>query len=118
MSLKEWKYAFTNGMTPEEQLISYEENAIPESKLVLRDALGNDAKIDFEKLHPPLLFITGSSDHIVPNSLNYENYMKYNKDNAITDYKEFNGKNHFVIGLPSWHDEADYILSWFDILSN
>ena len=118
MSLKEWKYAFTNGMTPEEQLISYEENAIPESKLILRDALGNDAKIDFEKLHPPLLFITGSTDHIVPNSLNYENYMKYNKDNAITDYKEFNGKNHFVVGLPSWHDEADYILSWFDILSN
>jgi len=118
MSLKEWKYAFTNGMTPQEQLISYEENAIPESKLVLRDALGNAAKIDFNKLHPPLLFITGSTDHIVPNSLNYENYMKYNKDHAITDYKEFDGKNHFIIGLPSWQEEADYILSWIDILSS
>ena len=117
MSLKEWSYAFTNGMTAEEQKRSYEENAIPESKLVLRDALGDAAKVDFNKLHPPLLFITGSTDHIVPNSLNYENYAKYNKDNAITDYKEFTGKNHFVLGLPSWHDEANYILEWFVVLS-
>jgi len=118
MSLNEWKHAFTNGMTPEEQLISYEENAIPESKRVLRDALGPAAKIDFIKVHPPLLFITGSADHITPNSLNYENYIKYDKNHAFTDYKEFEGKNHFVIGLPSWHDEADYILSWLDILSH
>jgi len=116
MSLKEWKHAFTNGMTNEKQLLGYEENAIPESKRVLRDALGKAAVIDFNKIHPPLLFITGSRDNIAPNSLNYENYIKYNKDHSITDYKEFNGKNHFVIGLPSWHDEADYILSWLDIL--
>lgn len=118
MSLNDWKYAFTNGMTPEEQAISYEENAVPESKLALRDALSDVAKVDFNKLHPPLLFITGSADRITPNSLNYENYMKYNKDNAITDYKEFGGRNHFVIGLPTWHEEADYILSWLEILEH
>lgn len=118
MSLKEWKYAFTNGMDEKEQLISYETYCIPESKRVLRDGLGNMAKVDFEKHHAPLLFVTGTTDHIVPNSLNYENYMKYNRTHSVTDYKEFTGKNHYVLGLPTWHDEADYIISWLDILSH
>jgi len=118
MSIDEWKYAFTNGMSQEEQLISYQENTIPESKQVLRDTLTDVAAVDFNKPHAPLLFISGSADHIMPESLNYSNYLKYEKSHSVTDYKEFEGKNHFVLGLPSWHDEADYILSWFEILQH
>lgn len=117
MSLKEWKYAFTNGMAEAEQVSAYETYCIPESKQVLRDALTDMAKVDFMKTHPPLLFITGTIDHITPNSLVYENYLKYNKNHSVTDYKEFKDKNHFVLNLPSWRDEADYILSWIDIIS-
>jgi pimeloyl-ACP methyl ester carboxylesterase len=117
MSLNEWKYAFTNGMPPQEQALSYEQYCIPESKQVLRDGLGSAAKVDFNTQHPPLLFITGTEDHITPNSLNYENYMKYNKDNSITDYKEFKGRNHFVLGQQTWQEEAEYILSWLEILA-
>jgi pimeloyl-ACP methyl ester carboxylesterase len=116
MSLKEWQYAFTNGMAPEEQKKSYEENTIPESKQVLRDTLTSAAKVDFTKPHAPLLFIDGTADNIVPASLNYSNFMKYQNGNSITDYKEFEGKNHFVLGLPSWKDEADYILAWIEIM--
>ncbi|MXN90622.1 alpha/beta fold hydrolase [Flavobacterium sp. Sd200] len=118
MSLSHWKKAFANGIDVNEQIISYEKYAVPESKLAVRDSLGNVSKIDFFKLHPPLLFITGSEDNLTPNSLNYENYIKYNKDNAITDYKEFKGKTHFSIALPGWQDEADYILSWLEILEH
>jgi len=118
MTLKEWQYAFTNDMDPQEQTLSYETYCIPESKLVTRDALSDAARVDFNKLHAPLLFITGTNDHITPNSLNYENYIKYNKDHSITDYKEFKGRNHFVLNQPTWQEEAEYILSWLDILAN
>lgn len=118
MSLDEWKYAFTNGMSPEEQADSYEKNAIPESKRVLRDTLTNAAKIDFFKMHPPLLFISGTADNIMPASLNYHNYLRYDRNNYVTDYKEFKGKNHFVLGLPSWQEEANYILDWLEVLNN
>ncbi|MFP9099781.1 alpha/beta hydrolase [Flavobacterium sp. RHBU_24] len=118
MSLREWKYAFTNGMDEAQQVSGYETYCIPESKQVLRDALTSMAMVDFMKPHPPLLFITGTTDHITPNSLVYENYLKYNKNHSVTDYKEFKGKNHFVLGLPTWHDEADYIVSWIDIISD
>ncbi len=117
MRLKEWKYAFTNGMDESEQAAAYEEYCIPESKRVIRGALGNAAKIDFEKHHNPLLFITGDNDHITPNSLNYENYIKYEKGHSVTDYKEFKGRNHFVLGLPTWQEEAEYIHSWLELLA-
>lgn len=117
MSFKAWKYAFTNGMAEADQLTGYETYCIPESKQVLRDALTDMAKIDFNKTHPPLLFVTGTTDHITPNSLVYENYLKYNKNHSVTDHKEFKDRNHFVLGLPTWHDEADYIASWIDIIS-
>lgn len=118
MSLNEWKYAFTNGMSPQEQTHSYEKNTIPESKRVLRDTLTNAAKVDFYKTHPPILFVSGTADLIIPASLNYQNYLRYDRKHSVTDYKEFKGKNHFVLGLPSWHDEANYILEWLEILEH
>lgn len=118
MGLKEWRYAFTNGMDAAEQAMAYEEYCIPESKRVIRGALSNAAKVDFNKPHNPLLFITGDNDHITPNSLNYENYIKYEKGHSITDYKEFKGRNHFVLGLPTWQQEAEYIYSWLELLAN
>lgn len=115
MSLAEWKYAFTNGMSEQEQKESYEKNVIPESKRVLRDVLTKAAKVDFKKPRPPMLFISGSTDNIIPESLNYDNYLKYDRSHSVTGYKEFAGKNHFVPGLPSWHDEAGYIIEWLQI---
>jgi len=112
MSFKDWQYTFTNGMSYEEQKDAYLKNAIPESRKALRDPLSNDGKIDFSKPHPPLLFISGSTDHIMPASLNYKNYKSYKHKGSVTDYKVFEGKNHFVLGLPSWKDEADYASNW------
>lgn len=112
MNFKHWQYTFTNGMSYEEQKESYFNNVIPESRKALRDPLSSAGKIDFNKPHAPLLFISGTADHIMPASLNYKNYKKYRDLNSVTVYKEFKDKNHFVLGLPSWKDEADYALNW------
>lgn len=112
MSLGQWQYAFTNGMTAEQQKQSYYQFAIPESKLVVRDTITSAAKIDFKKPHAPLLLTSGSDDHTIPASLNYGNYKKYKDSNSVTDYKEFKGRNHFVLGQPTWKEDADYILNW------
>ncbi|RZJ68315.1 MAG: alpha/beta hydrolase [Flavobacterium sp.] len=114
MSLSDWQYAFTNGMTLEEQQQSWEENVIPESKTVARGGLTSAAKIDFKKPHVPLLLISGSTDNITPASMNLRNFRAYKTPDSVTDYKEFAGKNHFVLGLPTWHEEADYILDWIE----
>ncbi len=115
MSFQQWQYAFTNGMPLAQQQAAYEQFVVPESKRIIRDGITKAAKIDFRRPHAPLLFVAGSTDHIMPASLNYSNYKRYKKyGNSITDYKEFEGRNHFVLGQPTWKEDANFILAWLD----
>lgn len=114
MSFKDWQYAFVNGMPLEEQRAAYENNTIPESKTVARGGLSSAAKVDFGKPHAPLLITSGSKDHIIPPHLNRRNFKKYKKNGSILDYKEFEGRNHYVVGQPTWKEDADYILNWIE----
>lgn len=116
MSFREWQYAFTNGMEYEAQKDAYYNLAVPESKLVVRDAITSAAKIDFAKPHAPLLFVAGGQDNFIPASLNYSNFKKYKDVNSITDYKEFEHANHFVLGQPEWEEKSAYILNWIKTL--
>jgi hypothetical protein len=69
-------------------------------------------RIDFSKSHPPLLFTEGSSDHFIPSSLNRTNFAKYKDPKSTTDFKEFRGRTHFVLGQEGWEEIAEYILQW------
>nr|WP_322623718.1 alpha/beta hydrolase [uncultured Flavobacterium sp.] len=112
MSRDEWDKHYANGLDAKAQAEGYNNYCIPESRQVLRDALTDMAKVDFEKPHPPLLLISGTNDLFVPLSLMYENYIKYHREHYIADYKKFEGRNHFAPALPTWKEEADYILEW------
>lgn len=114
MTFPQWQYAFTNGLSFELQKKGYEELAIPESKLVVRDTITSVAKIDFSKPHSPLLLIAGDDDHTIPYQLNQENFKKYTDKSSITDYKLFSGRNHFVLGQPGWQEIAIFISEWFE----
>lgn len=117
MSFKKWQYAFVNGMPLEEQKAAYEKYTIPESKTVARGGLTSAAKVDFKKPHAPLLLTAGTEGTIIPAHLNRRNFKAYKKDNgSIVDYKEFPGRNHFVLGQKIWKEDADYILSWLQRL--
>jgi pimeloyl-ACP methyl ester carboxylesterase len=113
MSFRHWQYTFTNGLDLATQRSTYEQLVVPESKRMSRGALTQEARIDFARPHAPLLFVAGSTDHIMPASLNYSNYKRYAKHkNSITEFKEFEGRNHFVLGLPTWQESADFVLGW------
>jgi alpha-beta hydrolase superfamily lysophospholipase len=116
MSFIQWKYAFTNGMDCDSQKEAYYKFAIPESKLIVRDTITKAAKVHFENPHAPLLLTSGSDDHTIPASLNYANYKKYKTSNSVTDYAMFKGRNHFVLGQPTWKEDADFILDWLNKL--
>jgi pimeloyl-ACP methyl ester carboxylesterase len=112
MSFTAWQYAFTNGMPFEQQKEAYYNLLVPESKLLVRDATTSAAKVDFARPHVPLLFLSGSTDRFIPASLNFTNYKKYTHPQSVTNYKEFPGRNHFVLGQPNWKESADFILNW------
>ncbi|MGM9510514.1 alpha/beta hydrolase [Larkinella sp. GY13] len=112
MSFKDWQYAFVNNMPLAEQQKAYDENTIPESKTVARGGLTSAAKVDFAKPHVPLLLTSGEIDNIIPAHLNYRNFKAYKPNGSVLDYKEFPGRNHYVLGQPTWKEDADYILDW------
>jgi pimeloyl-ACP methyl ester carboxylesterase len=116
MSFKDWQYAFVNGMPLEEQKKAWENTTVPESKTVARGGLTPAAKVDFKKPHAPLLITSGDKDTIIPAHLNMRNYKAYHKNGSILEYKEFKGRNHYVVGQPTWKEDADYILDWLNKL--
>jgi hypothetical protein len=79
---------------------------------VPRQSLTGVARIDFKRPHPPLLLTAGSIDHIIPASLNRSNYARYQPSPSVTDFKEFAGRTHFLIGQDGWQAIADFVLAW------
>lgn len=62
----------------------------------------------------PLLFIAGGKDNIIPASLNYANFRKYENTPAITDYKQFPERNHWTLLQPGREAVAAYIEDWLE----
>lgn len=114
MSFERFQYAFVNTLTRSEGRAAYDRYVVPESRGVPTQLLTSVAKIDFKKPHPPLLITAGEKDHIIPASLNRTNYNKYKASTSVTDFKQFDGRDHFGIGEKGWEEIADYSLSWLE----
>lgn len=107
-----FQYAFANGLSIDEQKRCYEA-VVPESIRLARGSLTSAARIDFKKQHAPLLMIAGENDHIIPASLNKKNLKRYrSSSSSIAEYKEFEGRNHCLVGTQGWREIANYTLSW------
>ena len=114
MTFEQFQYAFVNTLPLDEQRAAYDRYVVPESRGVPTSSLGTAGKIDFKKPHPPLLITAGEKDHIIPASLNKSNFNKYKASSSITEFKEFAGRDHFVIGEKGWEEVADYSLAWIE----
>ena len=114
MTFERFQYTFVNTLPLEEQRAAHEKYVVPESRRVPAESLTNVAHIDFKKPHPPLLLIAGSEDNIIPASLNKSNHAKYQGATSITDFKEFPGRTHYIIGQKNWEEVADYIAAWLN----
>lgn len=60
----------------------------------------------------PLLFIARGDDNPVPPSVNESNAHHYRHTKAITDYQEFPGRSHYIVGQGGWEEVADFALEW------
>ena len=114
MSFEQFQYAFVNTLSPTEGRAAYDRYVVPESRGVPTQSLTSVAKVDFRKPHPPLLITAGEKDNIIPASLNRTNYNKYQASPSTTDFKLFDGRDHFGIGEKGWEEIADYSLSWLE----
>lgn len=116
---KRWWRVFANTLSEAEAREAYARFAIaaPE-RAIFQAALSNVtpgslAYINFKNPdRGPLLVIGGEKDVIMPASLSRKIYRKHSVSPAITEYKEFAGRSHFIIGEKGWEEVADYALDW------
>ncbi len=117
-TFEQWKYAFTNTFDEEQARALYERYHIPASGGIFwGSALANvtpghqDTWVDYENdERAPLLFISGSDDHLMPPSIQKSNAKHYKSD-TLTEVKEFTGP-HLLPAREGWEEVADYALDW------
>ena len=60
----------------------------------------------------PLLLIAGENDHVSPPAVVNAAFKLYGKSAALTEYKEFPGRSHYILGQDDWQEVADFALEW------
>ena len=119
LSFDEWKYAFTNTFTEDESRALYERYHIPANGGILwGSVLANfqpghqDTWVDYHNDNrAPLLFVSGSEDHIMPPAVQRSNARHY-KSNTVTEVKEYEGYSHLLPAQKGWEEIADHALDW------
>ena len=114
MPFPRFRYAFVNGLPLAEQRAAWERYVVPESRRVPAQSLTGAARVDFRRPHAPLLLVGGSADHIIPASLNRRNHARYGGSPSVTDYREFPGRTHFIIGQSGWEEVAGAVAAWLE----
>jgi pimeloyl-ACP methyl ester carboxylesterase len=117
-TFEQWDYAFTNGFPDDESRRLYERYHVPASGEVFwGSALANihpgkdDNWVNYDNRdRAPLLFISGSTDHLMPPSIQQSNAKHYN-DDVVTEVEEFEGP-HLLPSWPGWEKVADFALDW------
>ena len=118
LTFEQWNYTFTNGFPEDEARRLYQRYHIPASgEIFWGSALANihpgkdDTWVNYDNDdRGPLLFISGSADHLMPPSIQQSNAKHYKSD-TITEVKEFEGP-HLLPAWPGWEQVADYALDW------
>jgi pimeloyl-ACP methyl ester carboxylesterase len=112
MTVQGFHKNFANTMSRGASDLAWQRYAVPESRNVLRDAMGKAGHVDTQSPHVPLLFIAGEKDEIIPNTLDRRVSKHYTDPNSKTDFQEFKGRGHFICGEPGWEEVATFCLAW------
>jgi pimeloyl-ACP methyl ester carboxylesterase len=114
-------YAFANTVSRDDSDRWHKQLAVPAPGSVLFDVAVADflpksraaSAVDFANSErAPLLLVAGDRDRMMPESVVYENFNRYRRSSAPTDFKVFHGRSHLITVLDGWQDVADHALAW------
>ena len=119
LTSKEFRYGFGNALSEEESDALYEQWTIPSPARPLFQAaaanfaLHSEAKVDTDNENRgPLLLISGTEDHTVPDVVTRSTLKQYRDSAAVTELRQFEGRGHSLTVDSGWRDVADAVLDW------
>jgi pimeloyl-ACP methyl ester carboxylesterase len=116
---EEFHYAFANTLSDEASDELYETYAVPgPGRVLFQAAFANfnphaATAVDFHNDdRAPLLLVSGGEDHVSPPAVNRSEMKHQQRSEAITAFKSYPGRPHFLIGTLGWEEVADDVLAW------
>ncbi|MFI5059934.1 MAG: alpha/beta hydrolase [Actinomycetales bacterium] len=119
LSENEFKFGFANALSEEEAHELYEKWTVPSTVRPLFQAaaanfaMHSQAAVDTKNEdRGPLLLISGTADHTVPEVTVDATLKQYRDSNAVTEIIKFHGRGHSLTIDHGWRDVATEILVW------
>jgi len=119
LTQKEFRFGFGNAVSEEESNRLFDEWTIPSpAKPLFQAAVANfslhsEAKVNTaNEDRGPLLLISGTSDHTVPDVVTRSTLKQYRDSTAVTELKQFEGRGHSLTIDNGWNEVADAVLDW------
>ena len=116
---KEFTFGFANALSAEESAELYEKWTIPSPARPLFEAasanfrLHSQAKVATENEdRGPLLLVSGTADHTVPDVTTDATLKQYRDSNAVTELLKFHDRGHSLTIDHGWRDVATEVLVW------
>jgi len=119
LTAKEFRFGFGNALTEEESDELFEKWTIPSPARGLFEVafanftLHSASKVETDNdSRGPLLLISGTADHTVPDVTTRATFRQYRDSSAVTELKQFEGRGHSLTIDAGWRDVATTCLSW------
>lgn len=119
LTAKQFRYSFGNAITEEESDALHERWTIPgPGRPLFEDATANfvkDSPATVDTHHAvrgPLLLVTGTEDHTVPQSVTEAVFKLYADNPSVTDYRVVEGRAHSLTIDSGWRGVAAVALEW------
>jgi pimeloyl-ACP methyl ester carboxylesterase len=119
LTKEEFRYGFGNALSEEESDALYDQWTIPSPARPLFQAaaanfaLHSEAKVDTKNsARGPLLLISGTKDHTVPDVVTRSTLKQYRDSTAVTELRKFEGRGHSLTVDSGWRDVAQAVLDW------
>ena len=119
LTRKEFRFGFGNALTEEESDELYEKWTIPSpAKPLFQTAVANfslhsPAKVNTGKAdRGPLLLVSGTADHTVPDVITRSTLKQYRDSTAVTELQQFEGRGHSLTIDSGWKEVADAVVQW------
>lgn len=117
----QFRYGFGNAIEQAESDALFEKWSIPSPvrglfEVAFANFTGNPAsRVDTRNdERGPLLMISGTADHTVPDVTTQAAFRMYRHSKAVTELRQFEGRGHSLTVDHGWHDVAQACLDWLE----